>query len=67
MVLMRMFLSPTQNHGFAVDNKSLPADWKPFFINANDFSNEGVIHVSKPFFSVQFHPEAAGTPPRPDP
>jgi carbamoylphosphate synthase small subunit len=35
---------------YAVDNDSLPVDWKPFFINANDFTNEGVIHVSKPFF-----------------
>ena len=57
----RCYITP-QNHGFAVDNDSLPPDWKPFFINANDFSNEGVIHVSKPFFSVQFHPEAAGGP-----
>ena len=32
------------------------------FVNANDMSNEGIIHTSKPFFSVQFHPEAAGGP-----
>jgi carbamoylphosphate synthase small subunit len=48
--------------GFAVDPESLPADWQPFFINANDWSNEGVIHTHKPFFSVQFHPEAAPGP-----
>ena len=33
-----------------------------YFINANDGSNEGVIHSTKPFFSVQFHPEARGGP-----
>ena len=32
------------------------------FMNANDLSNEGIIHTSKPFFSVQFHPEACGGP-----
>jgi carbamoylphosphate synthase large subunit/anthranilate/para-aminobenzoate synthase component II len=52
----------SQNHGFAVDSKTLQADWKPLFINANDLSNEGIIHTSKPFFSVQFHPEANGGP-----
>jgi carbamoyl-phosphate synthase/aspartate carbamoyltransferase len=51
-----------QNHGYAVDSDGLPPDWKTFFLNANDFSNEGIIHVSKPFFSVQFHPEACGGP-----
>ena len=50
----------SQNHGFAVDNSSLPVDWKPLFVNANDLSNEGIIHTTKPFFSVQFHPEAFG-------
>lgn len=57
----RCYITP-QNHGFAVDASSLPADWKPLFINANDMTNEGIVHVSKPFFSVQFHPEAAGGP-----
>ena len=57
----RCYITP-QNHGFAVDGGSLPEDWKTFFLNANDFSNEGVIHASRPFFSVQFHPEAAGGP-----
>jgi carbamoyl-phosphate synthase large subunit/carbamoyl-phosphate synthase small subunit len=51
-----------QNHGYAVDNKSLPDGWQPFFINGNDQSNEGIIHQTKPFFSVQFHPEASGGP-----
>lgn len=57
----RCYITP-QNHGFAVDQDTLPADWKPLFINANDLSNEGIIHTCKPFFSVQFHPEAAGGP-----
>jgi len=34
----------------------------PWFVNANDGSNEGMKHTSKPFFSVQFHPEAAPGP-----
>jgi len=55
------YITP-QNHGFAVDTKSLPADWRPFFVNANDNSNEGIIHTWKPIFSVQFHPEAMGGP-----
>ena len=50
----------TQNHGFAVG--TLPADFTPWFINANDGSNEGMHHTSLPFFSVQFHPEAAPGP-----
>lgn len=45
-----------------MDNKSLPPDWKPLFVNANDQSNEGIVHTSAPFFSAQFHPEACGGP-----
>ena len=52
----------SQNHGFAVDEKTLPAGWHPWFKNANDGSNEGMRHRSKPFLSVQFHPEAAPGP-----
>ena len=51
----RCFIT-SQNHGFAVDVSSLPADWEPLFINANDQSNEGITHKSKPFFSVQVRP-----------
>ncbi|CAM9712708.1 unnamed protein product [Chrysoparadoxa australica] len=52
----------SQNHGYAVDSSSLPAGWRTFFVNANDFTNEGIIHETKPWCSVQFHPEAAGGP-----
>jgi len=52
----------SQNHGFAVDIRALPKLWQPWFTNANDKTNEGIRHVSKPFMSVQFHPEAAPGP-----
>jgi len=52
----------SQNHGFAINAKTLPNDWKEWFVNANDKTNEGIKHKSKPFFSVQFHPEAMPGP-----
>ncbi|KAA8647633.1 hypothetical protein EYZ11_003239 [Aspergillus tanneri] len=52
----------SQNHGYAVDTTTLPSDWKPYFVNLNDSSNEGMIHKSRPIFSTQFHPEAKGGP-----
>jgi len=52
----------SQNHGYAVDNKTLAKDWEPLFINLNDSTNEGMKHKSMPFFSTQFHPEASGGP-----
>jgi carbamoyl-phosphate synthase small subunit len=52
----------SQNHGFAINNNSLPKDWEPLFININDNTNEGLMHKTKPFFSAQFHPEASGGP-----
>lgn len=52
----------SQNHGFAVDNSTLPADWEPLFVNMNDGTNEGIRHKSKPYFSAQFHPEASSGP-----
>ena len=52
----------SQNHGFAVDNDTLPSDWEPLFINMNDGTNEGIRHKTKPFFSAQFHPEASSGP-----
>ena len=52
----------SQNHGFAVDNSTIPSDWETLFININDGTNEGIRHKSKPFFSAQFHPEASSGP-----
>lgn len=52
----------SQNHGFAVDGKSLPKDWEEWFVNANDGSNEGIRHTKKNWRSVQFHPEATPGP-----
>ncbi|MCK5137565.1 MAG: glutamine-hydrolyzing carbamoyl-phosphate synthase small subunit [Bacteroidales bacterium] len=52
----------SQNHGFAINNETLPAEWEPLFINLNDNTNEGMKHLEKPFFSTQFHPEASGGP-----
>ena len=52
----------SQNHGYAVDAETLPQDWREWFINDNDGSNEGIIHISKPFFGTQFHPEASPGP-----
>ncbi|CAH3184818.1 unnamed protein product, partial [Porites evermanni] len=52
----------SQNHGFAIDEASLPAEWNSLFINANDKTNEGIMHTEKPIFTAQFHPEAFGGP-----
>jgi carbamoyl-phosphate synthase small subunit len=52
----------TQNHGYAVDSETLPEDWREWFYNNNDGTNEGIIHISKPFFGTQFHPEASPGP-----
>lgn len=52
----------SQNHGYAVDTTTLGSDFKEFFVNLNDGSNEGMIHKSRPIFSTQFHPEAKGGP-----
>jgi carbamoyl-phosphate synthase small subunit len=57
----RCFIT-SQNHGYAVDESTLPSGWHAWFRNANDGSNEGMRHASEPFFSVQFHPEAAPGP-----
>lgn len=57
----RCFMT-SQNHGFAVDVEKMNPEWEPLFTNANDQSNEGIIHKEKPFFSVQFHPEHTAGP-----
>jgi carbamoyl-phosphate synthase (ammonia) len=51
------YITP-QNHGYVIDCTSLQPGWKALFTNANDGSNEGIAHDSRPFFSAQFHPEA---------
>lgn len=55
-------LITSQNHGYAVDADSLPAEWAPLFTNLNDGTNEGLIHQSGRYLGVQFHPEAAPGP-----
>jgi carbamoyl-phosphate synthase small subunit len=52
----------SQNHGYAVDERTLPAGWTAWFRNLNDGTNEGMRHREYPFMSVQFHPEAAPGP-----
>ncbi|KAH7238871.1 class I glutamine amidotransferase-like protein [Fusarium tricinctum] len=52
----------SQNHGYAIDASTLPSDYKEYFVNLNDGSNEGMLHKTRPIFSTQFHPEAKGGP-----
>jgi carbamoyl-phosphate synthase/aspartate carbamoyltransferase/dihydroorotase len=64
----------TQNHGYAVNYVTQEDEedeelllvgrkgWKAFFVNINDHSNEGIIHTTQPWMSVQFHPEAKAGP-----
>jgi carbamoyl-phosphate synthase small subunit len=57
----RAFIT-SQNHGYVVDNPSIPAEWDHYFVNLNDGTNEGLRHKTLPYFSVQFHPEASSGP-----
>ncbi len=57
----RVFIS-SQNHGFAVDDKTLPENVKVTQINLNDGTVEGLKHEDVPLFSVQYHPEASPGP-----
>jgi len=52
----------SQNHGYAIDSDTLRQDWREWFFNQNDHTNEGIIHMSRPFFGTQFHPEASPGP-----
>ena len=52
----------SQNHGFAVDPGSLPADVSVTHLNLYDGTVEGFKHTTKPIFSVQYHPEASPGP-----
>lgn len=61
LVTRRSYIT-SQNHGYAVRDTSLPEDWEPWFVNVNDGTNEGIRSRTRPFFSVQFHPEARPGP-----
>jgi len=52
----------SQNHGFAIDTKTISGDWSAWFVNVNDGTCEGIRHKTRPIFSTQFHPEACGGP-----
>jgi len=57
----RCFLT-SQNHGFSIQEETLSDDWQVIFRNLNDNTVQGIQHKTKPFFSVQFHPEEAPGP-----
>lgn len=57
----RCFIT-AQNHGYALDIKTLPPNWDCWFENLNDHTCEGIIHSSKRYRGVQFHPEASPGP-----
>lgn len=52
----------SQNHGYAVDGKTLGSEWSELFVNMNDGSNEGIRHKTNSWFTSQFHPEACSGP-----
>jgi carbamoyl-phosphate synthase small subunit len=61
-LLTRRLYITSQNHGYAVKEESLTGGWEPWFVNINDGTNEGIRSTTRPFFSVQFHPEAKPGP-----
>ena len=61
-LLSRRCYITSQNHGHAVRDDSLPDEWEPWFVNINDGTNEGIRSRVRPYFSVQFHPEASPGP-----
>ena len=60
-LLLGAATSPART-GYAVNQEALPADWEPWFVNVNDGTSEGIRARTRPFFSVQFHPEASPGP-----
>jgi carbamoyl-phosphate synthase small subunit len=61
-LLTRRCYVTSQNHGYAVSDQSLPKDWETWFVNINDGTNEGIRSRRRPYFSIQFHPEASPGP-----
>ncbi len=57
-----IILITSQNHGFSVEESSLPGDCHIWFRNANDRTIEGISHKRLPVLTAQFHPEAAPGP-----
>lgn len=57
----RVFVT-SQNHGFSVEEKTLPAGIEVWFRNANDDTVEGLAHETLPVLCAQFHPESAPGP-----
>ena len=47
----------SQNHGYAVDRKTIPKEFNEWFVNLNDQTNEGLRHAERKIWSTQFHPE----------
>ncbi len=56
-ILTQQSFLTSQNHGYAVDSKTIPTEFTEWFINLNDRTNEGIKHKIKPIRSTQFHPE----------
>ena len=52
----------SQNHGFAIDESTMPKKWEVWFRNLNDYTIQGIKHKTLPYSSVQFHPEACPGP-----
>lgn len=61
-VMTRRAYVTSQNHGYAVDARTLPAGWQTSMINLNDGTNEGIRATAKAHWSVQFHPEGSPGP-----
>jgi carbamoyl-phosphate synthase small subunit len=61
-LLTRRCYVTSQNHGYAVKESDLTREWEPWFVNVNDGTNEGIRSLSRPYFSVQFHPEGSPGP-----
>ena len=61
-LMSRRCFVTSQNHGYAVRDSSLPDGWEPWFVNLNDGTNEGIRCQTRPYASIQFHPEASPGP-----